>query len=567
MREIATIITLSIFLLSGCHNGQSHSEELLDEAERVIEVNPDSASSILQKISSPEEMNDKTFARWCMLSGKVTDKIFNAILPTYQLERAYEWFSSHGSPEEQTQILIYLGRSNATDGDYDKAMSIYINALEVAEKNKLNNLCGYIHCYIGDLYSEKAMREQAIDKYQIAMSYFRNESNIDSYAYTLRDIGREYACMDSLMYALKYLSMADSIAANSQSTHIKASVANALGNIYIMQERYDKGQEYLSKALALGGNQIPNYIALIDLNIASGSIQKAKELLQELLQNDSTYTYSIRYLLYQIHKSEKNYKEALTNLEEYTNSTDSAMNADSQSKLLNIEAKYNHLKIKQEVNNLKIKQQSYIIALVICTSGLLLFIAGYLLYRKRVKEKIQKQQDELNNIKIKMLNLSLELEKKRSLLSSLKEKDEKYKKMQEEINILSTIYKKAQKKLLLDSPIYKELAYLVSQNKPGNNKPLITKQQWQLTVNEITTVYPDLYHYIQTLCPDLPEQDFQYCCFYMYGFDTNAEAKLLNISPNSTRTKHLRLRQKLNISLPPNSTLYDYLIENMHRYL
>ena len=65
--------------------------------------------------------------------------------------------------------------------------------------------------------------------------------------------------------------------------------------------------------------------------------------------------------------------------------------------------------------------------------------------------------------------------------------------------------------------------------------------------------------------PRLPEQDFWYCCLYISGFDTNTEAKLLNITVDSVRKKRLRLRQKLNIILPDNNaTLYDYLIENMH---
>ncbi len=38
------------------------------------------------------------------------------------------------APDEQVQILIYLGRSYFADGDYDKAMSIYTNALDIAEK-------------------------------------------------------------------------------------------------------------------------------------------------------------------------------------------------------------------------------------------------------------------------------------------------------------------------------------------------------------------------------------------------------------------------------------------------
>ena len=138
MRKSIAIIITSILVLSGCNKQQSVSDRLLNEVEKAIAINPDSASNLLNSISSPEKLDDKTFARWCMLSGKITDEIFNSILPTYQLERAYEWYSSHGSPDEQVQILIYLGRSYFADGDYNKAMSIYTNALDIAEKTYVN---------------------------------------------------------------------------------------------------------------------------------------------------------------------------------------------------------------------------------------------------------------------------------------------------------------------------------------------------------------------------------------------------------------------------------------------
>lgn len=563
MRKIIPLIIISTFLLLGCSKQPSTSAKLLNEVERIMKVNPDSASNMLKSISSPENLDDKTFARWCMLSGKITDEIFNPLLPAYQFERAYEWYSSHGNPDEQVQILIYLGRANFADGDYDKAMSIYTDALDIAERNNLNNLIGYTYSYMGDLYAEKAMRTQAIKKYKSAANYFKKESNTDSYACALRDMGREYACIDSIACALKMVSMADSIAENSKNEDVKASINNALGNIYAIQERYEDARKHLYKALE-GKDKMPDYMALIDLYIVTDSIEKAKELLQEIPQDDPAYTYSIKSIYYQIYKSEENYKEALVNLEDYTNIVDSIMYAKNQSKVLNIEAKYNHLKMEQEIDKLEIKQQSYIIILTICILALLLITIGYLIYRKKANEKIQQQKNELSKTKIELLNFSLELEKKKRLLSTFEEKDEIYNKMQEEVNLLSINCKKLQRKILSDSPLYKKLVYLASQNIPGNNKSLITEEQWKLIRNEITTIYPNLYNYINSLCPDLSEQDIQYCCFYMYGFDSNEEAKLLNITPSSVRTKRSRLREKLNISLPPNTSLCNYLIENMH---
>lgn len=536
MRKSIAIIITSILVLSGCNKQQSVSDRLLNEVEKAIAINPDSASNLLNSISSPEKLDNKTFARWCMLSGKITDEIFNSILPTYQLERAYDWYSSHGSPDEQVQILIYLGRSYFADGDYDKAMSIYTNALDIAEKNKLNNLTGYTYSYIGDLYGEKFMRTEAIKRYKAAAECFKKENNTDSYACALRDVGREYACIDSLSRALKILTIADSVARNTKNIEVTASIDNALGNIYAMQNKYDKAEEYFLKAL-VGRETMPDYMALIDLYIASGAINKAQELLSKIPQDNPKYTYSIKYLYYQIYNEEKNYKEALTNLKEYVEITDSIIYADNQSKILNIESKYNHLKISKEVDRLKIKQQSYIIVLVICIGILLLIIIGYLLYRKKAKEKIQRQQEELNRIKTDLLYVSLELEKKKRLLDTFKEKNESCEEMQEEISLLTTNYKQLQNKILENSPLHKELIHLANQNKPRNNKPLITDKQWKLIADEITYIYPNLRKYIYSRCPDLPEQDFWYCCLYISGFDTNTEAKLLNITVDSVRKK------------------------------
>lgn len=81
----------------------------------------------------------------------------------------------------------------------------------------------------------------------------------------------------------------------------------------------------------------------------------------------------------------------------------------------------------------------------------------------------------MSNIKTDLYNLKLELEKKRIILNNLKEKDENYDRLQEDIVRLSANYRKLQNKLLVDSPLYKELTKLGNQNIPGNDESLITE--------------------------------------------------------------------------------------------
>lgn len=68
----------------------------------------------------------------------------------------------------------------------------------------------------------------------------------------LKNIGREYACIDSLSCAIEILTIADSVAANTKDIEVTASINNALGNIYVMREEYDKAEKYFLKALSTG---------------------------------------------------------------------------------------------------------------------------------------------------------------------------------------------------------------------------------------------------------------------------------------------------------------------------
>lgn len=557
------IIFITMFILIGCSKHQPINHKLLNEAEKVITTNADSTLAILDKILSPDELNSRDLAHWCMLSGKVADKLYTSLPTTYLFERACKWYSSHGTVEEQVQIQLYLGRAYAEDGDYDNAMSTYTYALEIASDNHLDNFAGYINSYMGSLYEEKGMLEQAIEKFKTAAEYFKEAQNSKSYACALRDIGREYARIDSLTKALTILHTADSIATSINHKNTLASIINTIGGIYRLQQEFEKAKTYYYKAVALGTNEMPNYMGLIKIYIEIDSLDKAKELLQSMPQNQTKYTYSIKRLYALIYKQEKQYKKALDNLEVCITLADSILNAKNQSNILDIEKKYNDLKNREKINKLTINQQKYIIILSICIVVILSIVIANMLYRKRVKDKIQKQQKELNEVRNQLLRLSLDLEKKKMELSSLEEKDENYNQMKNEINHIISNYKSLQNKMIADSPLYKELVRLANQHVPRIDKSLITEKQWTQITKEITGIYPNLYSYILDLCDTLSEQEWQYCCFCMFDFDTNAEAKLLNINLTSVRTKRYRLRQKLGIVIPSRMSFQEYIAEQL----
>ena len=242
---------------------------------------------------------------------------------------------------------------------------------------------------------------------------------------------------------------------------------------------------------------------------------------------------------------------------------DSITRTENQSKIFEIEKKYNNLKAKEKVNELMIKNQRHLILTLIIMAVALTIIFILIIQRKRGKEKIQEQRIELDKVKIEFLNLSIDLEKQQKLLKTYNEQSDQYTQLLNSITSLKENYIKLQHKMVINSDIYKELNLLANKNIPRNNKPLITSRHWELIEKEITGIYPSIYILINDACPNISEQEWQYCCLGMMEFDTNSEAKLLNINPTSVRTKRLRLRQKLNITLSPKETFCNYIAEKL----
>jgi tetratricopeptide (TPR) repeat protein len=416
---------------------------------------------------------------------------------------------------------------------------------------------------MGDLYESKGMIELAIDKYKTAADLFLKDSNKKSYACALRDCGRSYARIDSIEKAINILLQADSIANEIDNPNVKASIANTIAGTYLLSSNYNEAKSFYNKALLFSKNKTPNYIGLIEVYLATDSLEKAKNLLSELPQSTSPYIYTLKNLEYEINKKENNYEEALDNLEDCLFLIDSITRAENQSKIYEIEGKYNSLKAKEKVNELMIKNQKHLILTLFIIAVALIVIFTLIIQRKRGKEKIHEQRIALDKIKIDFLNLSIDLEKQQKQLKAYDEQSEQYTLILNSISLLRENYIKLQHKMVVNSHIYKELNLLANKNIPRNDKPLITSRYWELIVKEITEIYPNIYFFINDTCPNISEQEWQYCCLAMLEFDTNSEAKLLNINTASVRTKRLRLRQKLNLTLGPKETLSRHIADKL----
>lgn len=565
MKYTSYVILIITLFLSGCgKRTDSITNNLLNEAGRLIDSHPDSAYGILTVINQTDSLDNENFSRWCLLYCTLSKKIPLSLLSTDKVERAAAWYNKYGGQEDRLQMGLFLGEVYVHDGEMKKAMSIYTEICHEAQQHCLYNTLGYAYSYIGELYEVQNYMSQSAENFKYAADNFKKAGNTRSYVCALRDLGREYVFMDSIAIASKLIKRADSIAQTINDNEVRGSTLNALGNICLIKEEYNQAENYFLEALSITKDTLPNYFALIDLYMQQDSLLKAKTLLQKLPHDNPRYLYSIKEAYYNIHKNEGDYLQALQYLEECVYINDSIILADNEAKVAELEKRYNHLKLQKESADLRLSRQKYRIIVVLCITVILFILLVSFLYKRKAENKIHKQQMELGEIKSNILQLSLESERRKEQLDISKSEIEKSRQIQQEIKMLKVKYQRLRICILTNSAIYKKLRQLLKQNIPGNNKVLLTEEHWRLITEQIKTVYSGLECFVLERYPNISQQQWRYCCLYMFCLDSNEEARLLNITPTSARTKRSRLRQNLNIELSDEDSLYEYFVSNIY---
>ena len=307
---------------------------------------------------------------------------------------------------------MYLGRAYVEDGEYDKAMQIYADALQLAKGHQAYNVAGYICAYMADLYGFRDITSERLEKRKEASNFFKKARNYKSYAYALKDLACECTLTDSFNCTIPLLQKADSISQLLHNKDLTADVANAFGVIYEAQEKYKNAERYFLKAIETGSKEsYKDSISLLHIYIKDNQLAKAHEWIETITKhNDIAYYFNQAYYL--LYKAEGKYKEALHYKEICSDMLDSLTLVQNETKVLEIEKKYNNAKIREENELLKITQQRNTIIIIIAISLFLLSVAGYIIYRQRSKAKIYYQQTILDKMKIELLHLSAALEKK-----------------------------------------------------------------------------------------------------------------------------------------------------------
>lgn len=580
MRHLLILISLlSTLSFIGCRD-ESDAIYLIDRAESLLKSDPDSSHILLDSIAVPDNLSDKLLARWCMLSGKVADTLYTDLPYVQQLLRAQAYYKSHGTKQEQAKIGLYLGRSYVEDKENEKAMKVYLQALDIALRSEDYNQAGYICSYMGDLYDFEGNYLLGKDKYKEAESYFRKAGNMRSSAFALWDVGRMYAFSDSLDIALIFLLKADTIIVEVGDSSDIGTIYNGIGNIYNMLGNKELAKLYLWKNVNMSDfDDAPSYRTLAGIYIEEGDFKNARICLEKASVpsfNDMT-RFSVLYGYSLLEKAEGNWEKAWFYLDEYNSASDSILTIRNRENIIKIEKEYEHLKISLENMRLKSDKQKYFIYWVISVSILLILLWVFQIRIDRKNKRLLKQEidlsnksnelfrlrDNLRNKQDRLEALSIQLSEKNEKLNELdsREKLEKeYEQIKKEEETLVLRIAERRKDLFLSSAIAKKVIKLSQKVVPGATKSPLSEKDWQNIITQVNEVYPFLADRLAAF--NLSAAELRYCYLSLLGLDSIGESILLHIQPDSVNKRRQRVRQRLGI-IAKELDLCAYLINSV----
>lgn len=580
MRHLLILISLlSTLSFIGCRD-ESDATYLIDRAESLLKSDPDSSLILLDSIAVPDNLSDKLLARWCMLYGRVADTLYTDLPYIQQLLRAQAYYEDHGTKQEQAKIGLYLGRSYVEDKENEKAMKVYLQALDIALRCEDYNQAGYICSYMGDLYDFEGDYLLGKDKYKEAESYFRKAGNMRSSAFALQDIGRMYAFSDSLDIALTFLLKADTIIVEVGDSSDIGTIYNGIGNIYNMLGNKELAKLYLWKNVNMSDfDDAPSYRTLAGIYIEEGDFKNARICLEKASVpsfNDMT-RFSVLYGYSLLEKAEGNWEKAWFYLDEYNSASDSILTIRNRENIIKIEKEYEHLKISLENMRLKSDKQKYFIYWVISVSILLILLWVFQIRIDRKNKRLLKQEidlsnksnelfrlrDNLRNKQDRLEALSIQLSEKNEKLNELdsREKLEKeYEQIKKEEETLVLRIAERRKDLFLSSAIAKKVIKLSQKVVPGATKSPLSEKDWQNIITQVNEVYPFLADRLAAF--NLSAAELRYCYLSLLGLDSIGESILLHIQPDSVNKRRQRVRQRLGI-IAKELDLCAYLINSV----
>lgn len=349
--HITSLVSIVLFLFMSACNNHPQAPMLL-EAEKIIEEQPDSALSILNKIENVNQLSEKDHATYCLLLTQAQDLNYITHTSDSLIKIAATYFEKNKDMHKASLSYYYMGRVNADLYDALKAQEYYLKALEVGEKTNDFHLLARICNNLGTLYNYQDIYDMALPIHKKALYYLEQDTKLDSanISFVLRNIARTYVQTQQKDSAIIYFQKAIKYSTQNNIS----SIALSLGNLHFDKGEYKEAEQYINKALSLATNKKtldPIYLSKGELFRVTGQIDSAKVYLTTSSKSPYIYTKAGSFKnLAEIALKQLNWHDYLKYSKQYELLRDSITNSSHFENIRMTQGMYNYQRINKEKN-------------------------------------------------------------------------------------------------------------------------------------------------------------------------------------------------------------------------
>jgi tetratricopeptide (TPR) repeat protein len=358
-----------------------------------VESYPDSALLLLDSITAPYDLKEEEYNKYLLLQIQAKDKLYRDITGDTLIFQVRDYYVQKNDMENAALAAFYCGRIWHERKNTDKAATAYLQANELANKTKNNNLKGVIYGNIGILYREHSLYKESIASSKDAVEMYDKAKNYRNKISALKLIGDCFLLMEQIDSAFHYYNESLELADLYNIPELQSNTRHNIGVAYRQKGYYyyNDAKRFLGEALSYSTDSVSQ--ARILLNIAQVYIledkndsvklylDKALALnVQDIRLKRSTYL-----LRANMEEKEKKYADALKSYKEYYYSTMEVFDSEKNNKLQELQKKYDFEKIENTNNKLIISKQQILLLLALALLGLV--TVAFIFYWKSVKNK------------------------------------------------------------------------------------------------------------------------------------------------------------------------------------
>ena len=548
MKKVLTVFLLAYLAVSIlCSCTGMHSK--LIGIESLMADHPDSALAELKKIDTLKLVSNATKAKYSLLYTMALDR--NGIDTTNYslLTDAVIYYDKHGPVSDKVKTSYYQGRLYFNNKEYGAALKSFLKALELSEAVDDNWIKGMICSLIAITHNENHNNADELKYHRMARDFFvlnGNPKYIDNSTFLLA-----LACHNNKMFK-----EADSLYSciPQNSPHYPSAILfRASNEISRPEPNAEKAVKYFKTASQLYSPFTVDLLYQYAYALTLQSDNKAANSLVSRLESypQDAKTYWWRYM---IATANKNTKQALDNLELYSNSANEYINTALSQSSYKAETDYYSALARQSEHKMLRNRMLLIISILFTVILVLLFKA---VYQKRLLDVLH-QKDSLEqsyyNLQDIITKLKKEQEDVQSTEQRAKELQSSYISMyRAQYASIGLFVHKDLSRSVLPVHIEEYVGQILHDIEAGDSNPALFESR----------VNRDLDNVIEKLKLDFPgfsPDNVRFLSYVFAGLKNSSIAVIMQESQTAISTRKSRLKKQILNSDTPNKELYEMLL-------